>query len=52
MQVKNVLWRNHFVLYALCISKQESFPKYPWEYLVSLRMHQKYSQKLYKHPGI
>ena len=52
MQITNVLWRNHFVLYALWISKQENFPKYPWEYLVPLRMHQKNSQKFYKDPGI
>ena len=41
MQITNVLWRNHFVFQSLCISKKVSFPKYLWEYLVPLRMHQK-----------
>ena len=50
--ITNILWRNHLVFYALCISKQESFTEYPWEYLVPLRMHQKNSQKFYKDPGI
>ena len=43
--------KRFMTFYALCISKQERFPNYPWEYLVPLRMHQKNSQKFYKHPG-